>query len=1270
MSRAQAMLPVLVGVSLVVADSLVGGATRAAEEPPPITELKDMCIDTALVRDGKPVAAVVAPADGCYDALAGMIVEAVKKSTGATLPVVRDADVRLPFDRNLLILGNRSTNSVIEQLYNFYYTYLDLKYPGAGGYVVRSLHNPFATGHNAILIGSSDNEGMAEAVQQFLALAATPSVVHQNVPPNGQAREGSLSLGWTLRVRLGAGLEAPPSANAPTCRAWGSNGSPAEYFGWNSVGRNMALYYMTGDDKFLREFLRLAFPDEKTIEELWEVDGERIEDKQHPLAGSYHYCAHPMILLWDLIEESPALTDEQRLRVTRELAGGRGHFYVPGSRFVGDRHATYQSLMVYCRARYFAKYYPHPAWKAAMEGAANHFASLAHSIHIDGSHDTPDSGHSYVNTGYEPMMSYMLISGDRRGVESGMLGTILRGYDGLISGRRDDPTLGFQTLSFANKAAYLTGDARFVYYRNLASQDTNCFRIGQSFWPAGSERVPDELANRISVRPLSYAGCAGRSVPPEEAFHWLTYRSGPTGADDYIKIGGMYDQTRRPYYCLNLEKLRIGETTLLESSDHNNTVIARRQGLIASALPMESALKVQKVVGDVAHVEAEVPKFGYGVWRRAVLHVKGGWTLVADRLTAHHDTQDLEMRIQWALPTTPKLTEEGCFEYTAGKAPAALVPATRAGLRVGTRLAQCTVRGNVKAGEKLQMISLLGLQPRDGKQRLSCAKLSDAAAMLGVPGPVLAALGALDLAEQQVRVDAEAVLVGDEFIYAAGMRQLTCAVPLLAANKPVDLYWTLRDGSVSLFCPEPTALAIAARRGNDLRERGHSVLVTRIAEGLIWTRLDRGDHAITGAVLPDDAAEMLHAKLEGLRQSCSREAPSRLEEQLPADLAELKPVATRQVEGAVMQILPGPDRGGVASVYVISAANRAYPVTVDGTLQTAITSPAKIMSAAYWAEAKLLLLGGADDCVYAFDHAGKPRWTFQSEMHPDLYATGKTYWFKEALPGIYGLKTGSLTGEGTQAFVGSACTVEALDEAGQLVKRVPLYWGSCAVMEIVRNPDGTRKLLVAKSPNLSNTYSTVSGRDWSTGQFGVTPPFQLSQSTLNILVDDLDHDGQVEVVCDTNGSMNNVRAYSTQGKQLWSAEFGPPPAGVAKIGIRVPPPTMRGLVVADFQGTGQKHVVAATEEGLLTAFQADGKQSWVTYLPSAPRSLCTVPRASGDLVAAGCDSGMLLLIDAAGKPVAGTQLDGAVRQLHAVRTGAKPVLIAGTAKGAVALLKP
>jgi hypothetical protein len=424
------------------------------------------------------------------------------------------------------------------------------------------------------------------------------------------------------------------------------------------------------------------------------------------------------------------------------------------------------------------------------------------------------------------------------------------------------------------------------------------------------------------------------------------------------------------------------------------------------------------------------------------------------------------------------------------------------------------------------------------------------------------------------------------------------------------------------------------------------------------------------AVLRAETARQVEKKLDALRQASSRQALPQPSEQLPARLAVLHPAAKRQVQGAVTHILPGPERNGAPSVYVISEARRVEPMTIEGRLLDATQSPAKIMSAAYWPEAGLLLLGGADDCVYALDDAGKFRWTFKSEMHPDLYATGKTYWFKKDLPGISGLATGRLTGQGTQAFVGSACTVEVLDPAGKLLKRVPVYWGSAAVMEIVPNPDGTRKLVVAKAPNLSNDYSTLQGSNWSTGHFGTGAPFELSQSTLNILVDDLDGDGRPEVICDTNGSMNDVRVYDCLGKPLWSANFGPPPAGAATIGITAPPPIMRGLAVVDFQGNRRKHVVTATCEGLVTAFQADGKQAWATYLPSPPRSLARLARNGGDLLALGCDDGTLLLVDAAGKPIARAQLAGAVGRLCAVENQGRPVLIAGTDQGSLMIFRP
>ena len=74
----------------------------------------------------------------------------------------------VPLAGNLIALGNRSTNALISALYDGFYTLLDLKYPGSGGHVVRTLHDPFATGHNAILVGGSDPEGVATAARKLI----------------------------------------------------------------------------------------------------------------------------------------------------------------------------------------------------------------------------------------------------------------------------------------------------------------------------------------------------------------------------------------------------------------------------------------------------------------------------------------------------------------------------------------------------------------------------------------------------------------------------------------------------------------------------------------------------------------------------------------------------------------------------------------------------------------------------------------------------------------------------------------------------------------------------------------------------------------------------------------------------------------------------------------------------------------------------------------------------------------------------------------------
>jgi len=69
----------------------------------------------------------VVPASEAYDQLAADISAKIKKLTGADVPIVRDADFDLcgdqRLDEDLIVLGNRSTNRVVSDLYDLYYCY-------------------------------------------------------------------------------------------------------------------------------------------------------------------------------------------------------------------------------------------------------------------------------------------------------------------------------------------------------------------------------------------------------------------------------------------------------------------------------------------------------------------------------------------------------------------------------------------------------------------------------------------------------------------------------------------------------------------------------------------------------------------------------------------------------------------------------------------------------------------------------------------------------------------------------------------------------------------------------------------------------------------------------------------------------------------------------------------------------------------------------------------------------------------------------------------
>ena len=333
-----------------------------------------------------------------------------------------------------------------------------------------------------------------------------------------------------------------------------------------------------------------------------------------------------------------------------------------------------------------------------------------------------------------------------------------------------------------------------------------------------------------------------------------------------------------------------------------------------------------------------------------------------------------------------------------------------------------------------------------------------------------------------------------------------------------------------------------------LRVDGAEVKTAR-ANGVYSLPLAAGRHVLTGAA---PAAE---ANIRRVRpcNACWRR-DGRCARDLAAAAPRTKPTAralptaaTFQAGANVAQLIPiaAANEGQVA----VAAENTIHLLSPEGKELHKLQTEGRIRVLHWWADRQLLLAGCVDEKVVAFDAAGRRQWTFTSEMDPAVYEAAKTYWFKSAPghEGIHGLYSGAFDEGKSRCFVGSACTLEILDDTGKLVKRTPVFWGPGWKFLLAPAQDGSRNLLVARWPNGSDSLAIVNSRTMAgTGQGYDGVPAGHSyvggwtaQNRTGLLQDDLDGDGKREVVTAINGTWNRVTVYSEQGQPLWNAQFGP-----------------------------------------------------------------------------------------------------------------------------------
>ncbi|MDE2888292.1 MAG: hypothetical protein OXR72_08745 [Gemmatimonadota bacterium] len=1231
------MVPRVVVLVLLLTPSATSLHANPASVPPVYERLKDLHLNTSLVENGRAAATIVVPANGMYDVEAARIQRAILERTGVQVPLTQDDSpaVSVPIAENLILLGNRSTNRTISKLYDRYYTLLDLKYPGPGGYVVRSLHNPFGNGRNVIAIGGSDAAGVGLAADVFMRKVAENA-------GNG----AGLSVGWMMEIRLGKAVQVPEALQEFETWEASAGYRSVGYFGWNSISKHMAMYYMTGQERHAREFLRLAFPDDAAKAQIAAIDGERIENKDEPLSGPYHYTAHMLVLYWDLIEESPVFTNEQRLRITnafakqfshdpygqsrtamivRNLDMGREAYNTPPAG-VGSRHHQWAAIALYCLGRYFQKDYPHPLWQHCIWAAEWQFSSLRHHAWVMGEADNL----YWYSTGIAPILTYMLISGNHAALENGVLKTLLRGQEMLISGREPDWALRYASIGYLHKAAYLTGDGRYLEYARRTGVSLDEFRLGQSFWPeSGLAPVqPADLVRGWSVlelpEPLWKRRASG--LPLSDSFQFGSFRSATDATGDFILIDGLNGASRNPYHSFAVLELRLDGETVLQG--YGNQVLTGADGLVEPRSPMDAALRYRDVVGRTAVAVAEVPNASFCSWRRALAQREGRYALFVDRLTFRVESADLEVRTEWTAPGRWRTASaDGESHLETGGNRFGIRASDPVEITLNGRTATLAWTGAVSSGEERAFFSLIAPAGTD-KAPVSCLRIGTRAAVLGLPAPAIAVDG------EYGGIQGDVVLLAGDHLFGKDLKTAGLEGVLFSAERPVDLDWDFHSGSAVLTTAGETQIRAAFAEPAGVLLDGVPLSILADSDSGAVFDVPEGRHELTGAIpnpeLLSETVERLSGMLSQARTERRRVAENPDVRATPEGPPAPLFLRTR-TGGAVTDMISFASEG---KTWIGVATERGvHLLTRDGREGRFFRTEAPIRVMAWWDAFQLLLVGCRDEQVIAFDLEGRRRWAFVSEMHRAVYRAGKTYWFKSAPghEGIHGLRTGIFRNGKSQAFVGSACTLEILNGRGELEERLPVFWGPGTRFALIESPRGGTDLLIARQPTDSHALSVVNSRSMQVtrGRFAGVPAGHTyiggwaSMSRKHIFYEDLDADGTREVISEINGTWNRVTVWNANGAALYSANFGP--------GNRIPAQNMRDLDIGDLDGDGKKEILAATSTGLVVALDARCDRVWTRRLHSPPTVLAFVRASDASWVVTGCEDGSIVMLDGSGE---------------------------------------
>jgi len=1250
-------------VALLIVAAFSTGA-QAAEEPATaagptgISELADLCLTTTLAEDGRPKCVVVIPDQPHLRALAERIRAKVQECSGVSLSIRSDSESLDVLDSdNAIAVGCLPNNRLIEKLYLDWFTLCDRWYPGPRGWLIRTIHNPYGTGKNVILLGASQDEMLTSAVEAFCV----------RLKPGKTCQVDRI---WD--IHLGEGMELNPDVDSTGLFHLFNDADQG--IGLSKVFQQGLRYWYTGDETYAEKFMAA------------------IAANPGQIVTADHYNSHKHPLIWDVIEESPSFTDRQRLQVVngllRHLRGGEA-LAAPGIKSwldaknpkrMMERHGMMSAICALDGARYFQAHYPSPEFADALETVDKYFARQM--THGKGWKDELD-----LHTYFEMPLLYALFRRNSTFRESGAMELFADRcvqYCSNLGGMESYP---FYVLRMA---AHMLDDPGYTYVADMRLRaeerhgplPVHEFVGPRAFAGDGKPAPPRRHVGVLAtpVDPIEHWVYDYR-LPIEKGFDKFTLRAGFEIDDDYLLLDGVSRvDDKANYDAMSVKEFSASGRVFL--SDYTNCTILARHGFThhnlvtvtrdgqAELPPRLAELVHTAKLGGFGYAHARMDPYIDSVYDRRLIWKANRWLVVCDRLEANQ-TGDYALACNWSLPGKGE-EEDGVYHTTIeseGTSQTCWIKcAQRHPLRVRrssipfpayvetkfayfgydlTRVAQMAC-GQLQEGETREFTNLIHVSGKDRPGNLDLRSVQPGLAVLsGEETAFLVSGSPLDCPDAGLQLEADAAVLTDGLAVLFACRRFAWHDLQIQSSKPVDVDWNMTDGEMYVDAQEESHLRIVGT--TKVVIDGKAVLLEPGGE-MIRVDLSEGGHHLSGlaASLPERRRQDI--ALAARAAAGPSTSPDRIEAvdtakplweaTLPAPVASLE--VAQSPDGLL--VLAGDKQG---TVHALRDGRTVWSFATGGAVECMAVGPLDEAQAA-------LLVGSDDEHLYRLGLDGREAWRLKmgGDYSYDWWTLGNKSLVRAIL-------IADLRGDGTrQIVVGhGGAQLELADAAGKSLWQRTWQWGVPATLASVDcDGDGVQEIMtggrIRSCTSYVKSYSAdgtpLHGALYGEGQGRTSRGFDCAGVPFLRYFREGD---ALRAVVARSGPYCDLGLYDHKSqKLLWKRVVGD---------------TVSGVLRADLDADDLPEIVYSTEAGWVATVDRSGKSLWTRQLTDAVSAL----RQSGELIVAASRDGRLHFLDKRGTLRKISIIPPGKALLAPAMHGAKPALAAASGNR-IALYQP